>query len=269
VKKDFYPESDMQRNLAGSLMITVAFLGAWELASSQGWISTMFFPAPSVILKTFFQILADGRLVENSAVTLMRIGLGSILGIVPGIMVGLLMGWSRRIRDLFDPVIAALHPIPKIAIFPLILIVFGIGEQSIILVIAISAFFPALINSMTGVSQIDPVYYEVAHNYGADRWKTFQRVLLPGSLPMILSGVRLGMNTALVVAIAVELLSSGTGLGVMIWFSWQTLRVEELYAAMIAVALIGMLINFGLQAVSKWFIPWREDQSSTTTAQGR
>ena len=255
----------MQRNLAGPLMITAAFLGAWELASSQGWISTMFFPAPSVILKTFFRILADGRLVENSGVTLMRIGLGSALGIIPGILIGLLMGWSRRIRDLFDPLIAALHPIPKIAIFPLILIVFGIGEQSNILVIAISAFFPALINSMTGVRQIDPVYYEVAHNYGADRWKTFQRVLLPGSLPMILSGVRLGMNTALVVAIAVELLSSGTGLGVMIWFSWQTLRVEELYATMIAVALIGILINFGLQRFSKWFLPWSPEQSSTTT----
>jgi NitT/TauT family transport system permease protein len=157
--------------------------------------------------------------------------------------------------------IAAIHPIPKIAIFPLILIIFGLGEISIIVVIAISAFFPALVSSMTGVRQLDPIYYEIGHNYGANRWNTFFRILLPGSLPMILSGIRLGLNTGLLITIAVELISSHSGLGVMIWFSWQTLRVEELYATMIVVACIGIIINIGLKAIFDWIAPWNTEKN--------
>jgi NitT/TauT family transport system permease protein len=163
--------------------------------------------------------------------------------------------------------IAAIHPIPKIAIFPLILIIFGIGEVSIIVVIAISAFFPALVSSMTGVSQLDPIYFEIAHNYGANRWKTFFRILLPGSLPMILSGVRLGLNAGLLITIAVELLSSKAGLGLLIWFSWQTLRVEELYATMIVVSCIGILINYGLKAIFDWLAPWNSEKKQQRSFQ--
>lgn len=245
----------------GSWLIVAVFLLAWEVASALALISPLFFPPPSKVIVTFFKMMVDGRMVENASATLMRIGLGSLMGIIPGILLGMLLGWSRRIRELFDPLIAALHPIPKIAIFPLILIIFGIGEFSNILVVAISTFFPALINSMTGVSQLDPVYFEVASNYGANQMKTFTRVLLPGSLPMILSGVRLSLNTGLVVTIAVELLSAGTGLGVLVWFSWQTLRVEELYATMIVVAGIGILINLGLGALSRWLAPWTPENA--------
>lgn len=242
-------------------IVVVAFLLVWELASSLDWISRLFFPPPSFILKTFFKMLTDGRLLENTQVTLVRIVLGSVLGILPGTLFGIMMGWSRRLYRIFDPLIAAIHPIPKIAIFPLILIIFGLGEISIIVVIAISAFFPALVSSMTGVRQLDPIYYEIAHNYGANRWKTFFRILLPGSLPMILSGVRLGLNTGLLITIAVELISSNSGLGVMIWFSWQTLRVEELYATMIVVAVIGILINIGLKAIFDWLAPWNSEKN--------
>ena len=243
----------------GTIILVIALLLVWEFLSYLGIISRLFFPPPSFILKTFFKLLSNGKLVEASLATLFRIGLGSLFGIIPGVLLGILMGWSRRIRELVDPLIAAVHPIPKIAIFPLILIIFGIGEISNVVVIAISAFFPALVSSMTGVRHLDPIYFDVAHNYGANRWKIFTRILVPGSLPMILSGVRLGLNTGLVVAIAVELLSANSGLGVMIWFSWQTLRVEELYASLIVVALLGILINVGLKALFNWLAPWSVD----------
>lgn len=248
----------------GTLILIAVLLLVWELSSALSLISRLFFPPPSVILKTFYELLLDGRLLKNTSATLMRICLGSLMGIVPGVLMGVLMGWSKRLRTLFDPLIAALHPIPKIAIFPLILIIFGIGEMSNIVVIAISAFFPALVNSMTGVGQLDPVYFEVARNYGANRWKTFSRILIPGSLPSILSGVRLGLNTGLLIAIAVELISAKSGLGVMVWFSWQTLRVEELYASLIVVAGLGILINVGLKALSNWLAPWNADQIQYT-----
>lgn len=118
---------------------------------------------------------------------------------------------------------------------------------------------------MTGVAQLDQVYFEVAKNYGASRWKTFSRILLPGSLPSILSGVRLGLTTALLLTIAVELLSAKQGLGVMIWFSWQTLRVEELFAALIVVALLGIAINSGLRVLFARLAPWSPEHSAKTS----
>jgi NitT/TauT family transport system permease protein len=249
----------------GTLVLVLGFLMLWEAGSRLGLISRMFFPPPSTIVTTLVSLIANGRIVDSARATLNRLVLGSLLGITPGILLGVLMGWSRRLRALFDPLIAATHPIPKISIFPLILIIFGIGEISIVIVIAISAFFPALVTSMTGVAQLDQVYFEVAKNYGASRWKTFSRILLPGSLPSILSGVRLGLTTALLLTIAVELLSAKQGLGVMIWFSWQTLRVEELFATLVVVALLGIVINSGLRILFTRLAPWSPEHSAKTS----
>ena len=170
------------------------------------------------------------------------------------------MGWSPRLRQIIDPLIAAIHPIPKIAIFPLIMIIFGIGEASKIVAISIAAFFPMLLNCMSGVRQLNPVYFEVTQNYRASPWKTFSRVIVPGSLPLILTGTRLAINMAMVIAIAVELLAAKEGLGVIIWFSWQTLRIEELYASLVVIAVLGISINLFLQYLSKRLTPWYNDQ---------
>jgi ABC-type nitrate/sulfonate/bicarbonate transport system permease component len=164
----------------------------WEILSRTGLISAFFFPAPSKILLTLWQLLVNGKLAVNLGDTLMRLGLGLLLGMIPGIILGLAMGWSPRLRRIVDPFIAAVHPIPKTAIYPLIMIILGIGEGSKIFTIALATFFPVLINSMLGVRQLNPVYFEVARNYGASPWKVFTRVILPGSLPMVVAGTRIG-----------------------------------------------------------------------------
>ncbi|PKN94149.1 MAG: taurine ABC transporter permease [Chloroflexi bacterium HGW-Chloroflexi-6] len=244
-----------------SVIVLLAFTVLWEMLARLGVISKLFFPPPLVIVQTLFKMILSGRLLEHLTVSLGRIGLGIFIGIIFGVPLGIMMGWLPKLRAIFDPLIASLHPIPKIAIFPIILIIFGIGETANIVVIAVSAFFPAVVNSMTGVMHIDPVYFEVAKNYGANRLKTFTRILLPGSLPMVLSGIRLAANTGLLIAIAVELVSAKRGLGVLIWFSWQTLRVEELYATLIVVALLGTLFNVGLKYLSMYLAPWAYDQN--------
>ncbi len=244
-----------------SLLVLLLFVSLWEVAARLGWVSPLFFPAPTLIFYTFFTMLASGQLWQHGMASLLRLGAGVLIGAGLGVPLGILMGWSPRLRAVFDPLLAALHPIPKIAIFPIILIIFGIGETSKIVIIAMSAFFPAVINSMTGVRNLDPVYFEVARNYGANRLNTFTRVLLPGSLPMVLSGIRLATNTGLLIGIAVELLGARYGLGVLIWFSWQTLRVEELYATLLAVALLGLLFNSGFKFLSRLVTPWTMDNT--------
>jgi NitT/TauT family transport system permease protein len=215
------------------LAITAALLLVWETASHQGWLSALFFPAPSIIARTTVRLSLEGPLLQNTGTTLLRIALGVFVGGGLGALLGLVMGMSRPLRRVAEPFVSAAHPIPKVAIFPLILIMFGIGESSKVAIVALAAFFPMLISTMNGVSQIQSIYFEVAQNYGAGRLQEFTRVVLPGSLPSMLTGLLLALNIALLLCIAVEMISASQGLGAMIWMSWQTLRTEELYAALL------------------------------------
>jgi ABC-type nitrate/sulfonate/bicarbonate transport system permease component len=236
-------------------------LALWELLSRTGQLSALFFPAPSTIIASLIQMILNGKLAIHLRATIERLVIGFAIGGSAGLLLGLAMGWSPRLRQIVDPLIAAIHPIPKIAIFPLIMIIFGIGEASKIVAISIAAFFPMLLNCMSGVRQLNPVYFEVTQNYRASRWKTFSRLIVPGSLPLILTGTRLAINMAMVIAIAVELLAAKEGLGVIIWFSWQTLRIEELYASLVVIAGLGVGINLFLQYLSKRLTPWYIDQT--------
>lgn len=239
-----------------SVALLCLILIAWEILASRGLISVLFFPAPSTIGKALVRMLTNGTLGTSMLASLKRLFLGFLAGALPGLLLGLAMGWSSRIRAIMDPIIAALHPIPKLAIFPLIMIIFGLGELSKVIAIALAAFFPVLINSMTGVRELNPVYFDVARNYGASRWKTFTRVVIPGSAPTVLSGFRIGVNMALVITIAVELLAAGEGLGVLIWFGWQTFRIEELYVSLFVTAFLGIIINFLLLQAAQVLVPW-------------
>ncbi len=241
-----------------AVMIAAVITGLWEGLVHIGILSPLFFPPPTVIAVTLFRWLFNGKLTPHLAATLSRALTGFAVGALSGLAAGLTMGWSERVRTVTDPFIAAAHPVPKIAVFPLIMIIFGIGEMSKIAVAALSAFFPMAINTVTGVRQISPLYFEVARNYGAKPFKMFTRVIIPGSLPMMLTGMRLALNNSLTLTIAAELVSAQKGLGAMIWLSWETLRTEELYASLIITALLGICFNMLVQFAAKRLIPWQK-----------
>lgn len=229
----------------------------WELCARAGVISSLFFPAPSTIFMTLVSRLAAGELTGHIAVTLTRVFLGFLGGSTLGIVLGLCMGFSPRLYAVLDPFIAAAYPIPKIAILPLIMIIFGIGEVSIVLVVALSTFFPVLISAMAGARQINPNYFQVALNYGARRTQLFTRILAPASLPFIMSGARIGLNTALLITIAVEVINASQGLGALIWLSWETLRMADLYVSLLLIVLLGLGSNLLLQAIAARLMPWQ------------
>lgn len=156
-----------------------------------------------------------------------------------------------------DPLVAATHPIPKLAILPIVMIIFGIGETSKLVIIALTVFFPMLINAMAGARQISPIHFEVASNYGASPLRVFWRVVVPGSLPFALAGARLALNVGLLLTIAVEMVSAQRGLGSMVWFAWQTLRTEELYASIFVTAALGVGFNTILQRLTAYLVPWQ------------
>ena len=238
-------------------ILAVAALALWETLARASLISTLFFPAPSVIVATFFRLLRDGTIPAHLLNTLRRLVTGFAAGAFPALVLGLAMGCSRRRRAAVDPLLAAVHPIPKIAILPLIMIIFGMGEISKVILVAAGAFFPILINTVAGVRQISPIHFEVAQNYGASRFRLFTRVLLPGSLPMVLAGVRLGLNVALLLTITSEIILAAPGLGHIIWLAWETFRTEEIYAALIVIASLGIAFSVGLQYLARRLVPWQ------------
>jgi len=240
------------------LLVVVAFLVIWEVVIRFTMLlSPLFFPPPSHILQTLVEYGISGNLWTNLWHTTYRFSLALLSGGTSGLLCGMAAGSSIRVRNFFDPLVAMLHPLPKIALLPLVMILLGIGETSKIVVIAISVFFPMFINAMSGVSAISPRYLEIAQNYGASRLDIVRFVALPGSLPSIFAGIRIAVNIAWVVTIAIELVASTTGLGHEIWFVWQLLQVDKLFANLIVIAVIGYLTNVLIDWIQKRAIPWQ------------
>lgn len=240
-----------------ALLTAGAMLVLWEFLARAGLISRLFFPPPSFVLRTGVAMVSDGRLTEATAATLVRLVGGFLIGGVAGLILGLGMGASRWLRRIGDPLVAAVHPLPKVALLPLFMILFGLGNASKVAVAALAAFFPMLVNAMAGVLQIRRIYFEVAENYGAGPWKLLSRVVLPGSLPFVLAGARLALNSCLVVTIAVELVTARSGIGALIWSAWETMRTEEMYAGLAVTAALGICFNSGLARLSNVLVPWQ------------
>jgi len=240
----------------------VAIVAIWEWRARAGGISTLFFPAPSAIARTLVEMVRSGEMFGLMGTTLSRLVVGLALGGTIGLVVGLLMGWSDNVRTAVDPIISAVHPVPKLALLPLLLIIFGLGDLPGIIIVAMAAFFPMAINSMAGVRHIPPIHFEVAQNYGAARRQVFKRIVWPGSLPFTLAGARLALNTGFVLTIAVEIILAQGGLGGVIWLVWQTLKTQRLYATLIVIAILGVSFNALLRYVSRRLVPWQAEGGS-------
>jgi NitT/TauT family transport system permease protein len=239
-----------------SISSPLLFLLAWELLVRTGVLDERYVPPPTRVLQVLGELLASGELLVHLGASLRRIMLGFLLGAGLGVVLGLLMGWFKWIRVFFKPIIAITFPIPKIALLPLLLILFGIGETSKVVLVAIPVFFLVLITTMDGVLEIDPVLIQAGQNYGATGWKLFLNVILPASLPAIFTGLRLALGVSLLVIVAAEFVAAHEGLGQLIWTSWTTLAVGNMYAGLVVIAALGLLFSSGLEYVERMIMPW-------------
>jgi NitT/TauT family transport system permease protein len=278
-----------------SIGFPVLLLLLWEAIVRVGWLDARFFPAPSEVVAALWNLIVKGALLGklwllpglivqgdwsgaqqviaegHLWVSLFRIFAGFFLGALPGIVLGVIMGMNRSVRVALDPVISAVYVLPKIAILPLVMLIFGIGESSKIVIVGISSFFLVLINTTVGVRDIEPIFFEAAQNYGANRRQMFWHVIIPGALPVIFAGLRLSLGTALIVIIAAEFVAAQYGLGYLVWFSWQTLLVENMFAGLLVIMILGVLFTGGLQRIEHKLMPWERDERpaavETTEAQ--
>jgi ABC-type nitrate/sulfonate/bicarbonate transport system permease component len=243
------------------VIVAVVLLGLWEGGVHVGAIDPLLFTAPSTIAATSWRLLGNGVLLGHIGATALRVGSAVLIGGCAGLLLGVAMGSSPRMRIAIDPFIGAFHPVPKIAVLPLIMVIFGIGNVSLIIVIATGAFFPMVINSMAGVTQIHPVHHDVAALYGAGPSMRLRRVIIPGAAPSVLAGLRLALNTALLIAVAVEMIAARQGLGSMIWMSWTTLRTEEIYVAIGVTIAFGIAVNGAISLITRIAVPWERPRS--------
>lgn len=238
-------------------------LGMWEALSRLGLVVPSVLPPPTSIVRALYEALASGDLLPHLGITLGRLAAGVAVGGTAGLLTGLAMGWSSRLRGFADPFVSVVHPVPKLALLPLLMVFFGLGEAPKILVIAATSFFPMALNAMAGVRQISPVHFDVARSHGASRGQMLRRVVIPGSLPTVLTGVRLATNVALVTTVAVEMIAAQRGLGSQLWLSWQIMRVDLLLATLTVIALLGVMVNRGMRLLARRAAPWLSERELT------
>lgn len=241
-----------------SILSPLTLLLLWEFLAYTHTIDVRLLSSPSLILKSFIPLLLSGELLYNTAVSVQRVLWGFLAGSIPGILLGISMGLSPFVRSAIEPMIAATYPIPKLALMPLILLIFGLGETSKIFTIAIGVFYLVVINTMAGVLNIDKIYLDVAKNFGANRKDFYLTVAFPGALPMIFAGLKLGMGMALILIVAAELSAAKAGVGWMIWRAYDMFDIEQMFVALIMLSFLGYIFSLLLDLIERWVLPWKQ-----------
>lgn len=242
-----------------SVISPVVMLVVWEVLARLNVLDIRFFPPPTKVLQALWEMALNGVLISDLGISLIRIFGGFFLGAVPGLLIGLTMGLFPPVKAMLDPIIAATYPIPKLALMPLIMIIFGLSEFEKMVIIALGSFFLVLINTVAGVVNLDKIYWDVAKNYGASRKNYYLTVALPGALPMIFTGIKLGMGMALLLIVAAEMNGATAGIGYRIWESYAIFNIPEMFVSFIVMALLGYVFTIALDELERIVIPWKHD----------
>jgi ABC-type nitrate/sulfonate/bicarbonate transport system permease component len=240
-----------------SVMTPLLLLAAWEVAARTHAIDTRFFSSPTRIFAQFWLMLADGELMYHITATVTRLLIGFVIGTTVGIVIGLAIGLIPTVSAALEPLVDATFPIPKVALLPLVIILFGIGEASKYAIIAISVVYLVIINTAAGVRQIERIYLDVGRNYHASRLMMFTDVALPGALPSIVTGMKISMGVSLIVIVTAESLAAKSGIGFLIWTSWQVFEVEKMFVGLFVTAILGFASSMLLDWTGRRLIPWK------------
>jgi ABC-type nitrate/sulfonate/bicarbonate transport system permease component len=235
----------------------VAILALWEAVSDFGWVNRVLLPPPSKILPVLGGILMSGTFVVPLGQTLLLLAAGYIIACVVGIALGLAMGRNQRIYNLFEPLVELIRPIPKPALVPPLFLFLGLGATMKISVVAMVALFPVLISTVQGVRGVDPVALDTARTFGCPPMRTIFKVVLPSSLPVILTGMRVSLGLGFVLVVLAEMLAGQGGLGFLILDMQRSFEVREMYAWIMILAAVGLGLNALFEFVEARTVPWR------------
>lgn len=226
-------------------------LAIWELtARFSGW-SDQIFPGPGAVLLSLVELTADGTLVKHSIASLYRVTAGFYLAMFLGIPLGMCLGRCKTLRLLANPVIHFLRPISPLAWIPLSMLWFGLGDLPAIFLIFLSSFFPLLVATTIAVRSINPVFFQVAANFNFSRLETFTKIMVPATIPAIVTALRLSITIAWLVVVAAEMIAVQSGLGYLILDSRNALRMDYVMVGMVVIGLIGLLLDYIMRQLMK------------------
>jgi ABC-type nitrate/sulfonate/bicarbonate transport system permease component len=252
----------MLKRTSGILISFGILLAAWFLVTSTGrFVDPVILPTPQAVFSAGFRLITHDTLLHDTAVTLRRLGISLLLSVVIGLPIGLFLGYHARLYRNVEGVFHALRSVPATALFPLLLIVVGVGEQSIVFVATYPGLLIILINAATGAIHADPRRVRQAEILGMSGWQIVSRVLFYESLPLVLSALRTVVSYALVLVIAIEMFIGvgENGLGRRIFDLQSSFRIPEAYAVILLTAAVGILLNVTVTLIEGYLLRWQTE----------
>jgi len=247
----------LQRAVMIAVPWTLILLGWYGIAYS-GLINPSLVPTPHAVAARFWQLLTEGRLLSDMWMSTQRVFLGVASGIVIAVPVGFVLGWYQEIRRYIDPVINFFRALPPIALIPLVIVYFGIGESAKIVILFYASFFAGVIVMYEGVAQISPIFIRVAKTLGATDGEVFRKVVLPLAVPHILTAVRVALGVAWATLVASELIAAQEGLGALIQNASSFFQLDIIYVGIICIGLIALVMDLILRAASRRLVAWQD-----------
>ncbi|MFC4099508.1 ABC transporter permease [Paenibacillus xanthanilyticus] len=239
----------------------LALAAIWEMVPRVGLVETAFLPPLSEVLQAWWGLLTSGELWTHTESSLIRSLAGFGIAIAAAIPLGLLIGWYKGLSELLTPVLELFRNTAALALLPVFTLILGIGETSKITLIVYACSWPILLNTISGVKNVDPLLIKSAKSMGLSPVKLFIKVILPAAVPTIFTGVRLAGAGSILVLIAAEMVGAKAGLGYLINYAQFNFQAPEMYAGIISISLIGLLFNQGLVTLEKRFTAWKQTQS--------
>ena len=239
------------------VLVFVLLIGVAEWGTRAGWISALTLPRPSAVGETLISLARSGLLWQHLGPSLSRLAVGAAMGVSAGIAVGVLIGLFTYVRAGLVPLVAALFPIPKIALLPLFVIWFGIDEGSKYALIALGSFTPTVVSSYGAVDNVDRTLIRMAQSFGLSWWAIVRKIVLPGALPGILSGLRISLAIAIILLVAAEMLGANHGIGAYILEAGALYDLDRLFAGVVILSALGVATSAVVGALEGRFLAWR------------
>ena len=248
---------NQEKKILGSTAVII-FLGIWELVGNVlQLINPMFMSAPSLIAKAGFKLFASGEIYQDLYISGIELFWGYFLSVAVAVPFGIAIGWYKKIAYIFDPFVNAMNATPRVALLPLVIIWLGIGILSKVGIIFLGAVFPILINTRDGVKTTPVNLLTAARSFGASEWMLFKTVVLPSTIPFIITGLRMGLGRAIVGVMVGELYAATAGIGFMITVAGATFQTDKVFVGVLVFALTGMIGTELISRVEKRFDKWR------------
>lgn len=246
------------RHIALVVAPWLAIVAAWYGVRETGLVNAALVPAPHVVFTKFFDLLANQGLGWDIFVSTRRVFIGVVVGIALAVPVGFLIGWFRAAKTFADPLVNFFRALPPIALIPLVIVYFGVDEPAKLVILIYAAFFAGVIVMYEGVSQINPLFVRVARTLGASQAEVFAKVIIPLTVPHILTALRVALGVAWATLVASELVAAQRGLGSMIQNASTYFLLDVIYVGIICIGLVALLMDLALRRVSGRFLAWQE-----------